>query len=35
MLSWGDASNGELGLGGLEDVVVATPSKVPFCTSSK
>eukprot|EP00092_Neocalanus_flemingeri_P033110 GFUD01036005.1.p1 GENE.GFUD01036005.1~~GFUD01036005.1.p1 ORF type:complete len:1046 (+),score=311.60 GFUD01036005.1:157-3294(+) len=35
MFSWGGASNGELGLGGLEDAHIATPSRVPFTPTAK
>lgn len=30
MYSWGAASNGELGLGGLEDSSVPVPTQVKF-----
>jgi len=35
MFSWGGASNGELGLGGLEDAHIAIPSRVPFTPTAK
>jgi len=35
MFSWGGASNGELGLGGLEDAHITIPSKVPFTPTTK
>jgi len=35
MYSWGSSSNGELGLGGLEDAIVSSPTKVPFNTTSR
>lgn len=30
MFSWGGASNGELGQGGLEEHIVSSPTRVPF-----
>lgn len=34
MFSWGCASNGELGLGGLEDAHIGEPASVPFTTKT-
>ena len=34
MFSWGGASNGELGQGGLEEHIVSSPTRVPFPPAS-